>query len=197
MPALALRSPYAAAVDRLRPDAGLRVPALTQALGVVGFAALAAVGAQVEIRIPLWEVPITLQTLAVYGAGLFLGARNGVLAMLLYVAAGLVLPVYAGGAAGAAHLAGATGGYLLGMPLAALAAGAVSRRWNGPAGAALAALAASTVLFTLGVTWLHYAAGHATWLESLDKGWLRFVVWDLTKVALVATLYSGARRLTA
>ena len=53
------------------------------------------------------------------------------------------------------------------------------------------------MLFACGVTWLHYAAGHATWLESLDKGWLRFVAWDLTKVALVATLYGGARRLTA
>ena len=61
----------------------------------------------------------------------------------------------------------------------------------------LATLAGSAVLFTCGVVWLHYAAGHATWLESIDKGWLRFVVWDLTKVALVGALYTGARRLTA
>ena len=197
MPALALRSPYAAAVDRLRPDAGARASALTQALGVVGFAALAALGAQVEFRVYLWEVPVTLQTLAVYGAGLFLGARNGLLAMALYVAAGLALPLYADGGTGVAHLMGLSGGYLLGMPLAALAAGAVSHRWNAPLGVVAAALAGSAVLFTCGVTWLHYAADHATWIESLDKGWLRFVVWDLTKVALVAALYSGARRLTA
>ncbi|HLA63560.1 MAG TPA: biotin transporter BioY [Rhodothermales bacterium] len=197
MPALALRSPYASAVDRLRTDAGASTPALTQVLGVVGFAALAALGAQAEFRFYLWEVPVTLQTLAVYGAGLFLGSRNGLLAMLLYVAAGLLLPIYSGGASGVEHLLGLTGGYLLGMPLAALAAGAVSRRWNGPLGAVVAALAGSAALFTLGVTWLHFAADHATWLESIDKGWLRFIVWDLTKVGLVAALYSGVRKLAA
>jgi biotin transport system substrate-specific component len=169
----------------------------TQAVGVLAFAGLAALGAQVEIRLPLWEVPVTLQTVAVYGAGLFLGARNGLLSMLLYLAAGLLLPVYAGGAAGAAHIAGVTGGYLLAMPLAAMAAGAVSRRWNAPAGALVASLAASAVLFSIGVTWLHFAAGHETWWQSIDRGWLRFVVWDITKVALVTTLYSGARRLGA
>jgi biotin transport system substrate-specific component len=195
MPVHLFRSPAVTAVDRLRPEAGAE--ALTQTLGVVAFAALAALGAQVEIRLSLWEVPITLQTVAVYGAGLFLGGRNGMLAMLLYVAAGLVLPVYAGGAAGTAHLAGATGGYLLAMPLAALTSGAVSRRWNGPAGALVAGTAASAVLFGLGVTWLHFAAHHATWWQSIDSGWLRFVAWDFTKIALVTTLYSGARRLTA
>jgi biotin transport system substrate-specific component len=193
MSVLQLRSHRVTAVDRLRPEAGAE--ALTQTLGVVAFAALAALGAQVEIRLPLWEVPITLQTVAVYGAGLFLGGRNGLLAMLLYVAAGLVLPVYSGGAAGAAHIAGATGGYLLAMPLAALTAGAVSARWNGGAGALLASLGAGVVLFGIGVTWLHYAAEHATWWQSVDRGWLRFVAWDLTKVALVSTLYAGARRL--
>ncbi len=197
MPALALRSPYASAVDRLRPDVGVSTSALTQVLGVVGFAALAALGAQFEFRAYFWEVPVTLQTLAVYGAGLFLGWRNGLFAMLLYVAAGLLLPVYSGGGSGVEHILGATGGYLIGMPLAAMAAGAVSRRWNGPLGAAVAALAGSATLFTLGVTWLHFAAGHDSWLVSIDHGWLRFVVWDLTKVALVATLYSGARRLAA
>src|SRR5688572_14455352 len=100
MPLHPFRSHAVTAVDRLRPEAGAE--ALTQTLGVVAFAALAALGAQVEIRLPLWEVPITLQTVAVYGAGLLLGGRNGMLAMLLYLAAGLALPVYAGGAAGAA-----------------------------------------------------------------------------------------------
>jgi biotin transport system substrate-specific component len=195
MSANALRSASVSAVDRLRPEAGAE--ALTQVLGIVGFAGLAALGAQVEIRLPLWEVPITLQTVAVYGAGMFLGARNGLLAMMLYVAAGLLLPVYSGGASGAAQLFGVTGGYLLAMPLAAWASGAVTRRWNGPAGALIAGAAAAVLLFGAGVTWLHVAAGHESWWQSIDRGWLRFVVWDLTKVALVATVYSGARRLAS
>jgi biotin transport system substrate-specific component len=38
-------------------------------------------------------------------------------------------------------------------------------------------------------------AGHATWYESIDKGFLRFVVIDLVKVLAVGLLYTGTRAL--
>jgi biotin transport system substrate-specific component len=108
-----------------------------------------------------------------------------------------VWPVFAGEGFGFAYLAtAASAGYLLAYPLAALAVGAVSRRWNTFAGAPLAVLAGSAVIFTVGVTWLHVVAGHATWIESIEAGWLRFVIWDLAKVALVGGLYAGVRRLS-
>jgi biotin transport system substrate-specific component len=193
MPAIALSSPRSASIDLLRDE---RASLLVQVLGIAGFALLAVLGAQV--RIFLWEVPITLQTVAVYGAGLFLGARNGGLAMALYLALGLLLPVFASEAYGASYLFGApSAGYLLAMPLAAYLAGALSARWNTLAGTALAALTGAAVLFGIGVVWLHFAAGHATWAESITKGWLLFVLWDAAKVLLVATTYAGLRRLTA
>ncbi|NNF56764.1 MAG: biotin transporter BioY [Rhodothermaceae bacterium] len=194
MATLTLHSPRTASIDALRDR---RASLVTQVAGIAGFALLTGLLAQFEIRFYLWEVPITLQTVAVYGSGLFLGWRNGLLAMLLYLALGLVLPFYAGGASGAAHLIGATGGYLLGYPLASLAIGAVSQRWNTFLGSVLAVLAGSVVLFACGVTWLHFAAEHATWWESLDKGWFRFIVWDLTKIVFVGAVYSTLRRLTA
>lgn len=193
MATLSLSSPRTATIDLLR---GSRAPALVQVLGIVAFALLAALGAQA--RLYLWEVPITLQTFAIYGAGLFLGGRNGVLSMLLYLGLGLLLPVYAGGGQGVAYLLSApSAGYLLGAPLAAAAVGAASARWRSLPGALLALLAGSAVLFACGVAWLHVAAGHATWWESVDKGWLRFVVWDLAKILLLGLGYGGARRLTA
>ncbi|MDX1419405.1 MAG: biotin transporter BioY [Rubricoccaceae bacterium] len=194
MPTIALHSPRTATIDTLRSD---RASVPLQAAGVVGFALLTGLLAQFEIRLYLWEVPISLQTVAVYGAGLALGSRNGFLALVLYLVLGLFLPFYAGGASGVAHLVGATGGYLVGMALAAAVIGAVSERFNTFAGSVLSVLAGSAVLFTCGVTWLHVAAGHATWWQSIDAGWLRFVVWDLTKVLFVSALYTGARRLTA
>ena len=51
------------------------------------------------------------------------------------------------------------------------------------------------LLFTVGVVWLHVAAGHATWAESIMKGALLFIVWDLAKVWLVAGGYAGIRRI--
>ena len=196
MPAFApasptLASPSPALVDRLRPAAGASLAA--QAVGVAVFAGLMVLGAQV--RWYLWEVPVTLQTLAVYGAGLFLGARGGALSALVYLALGLVFPVFAGDTYGPAHLLGVTGGYLLGLPLAAAVAGRLSERWNSLLGGALAVLGGSVVLFACGVTWLHFAAGHATWTESVVAGWLRFLPFDLAKVGLAAVAYAGARRL--
>lgn len=193
MSALALSTRQPAALDALR---GPHASVATQVLGIVGFALLAALGAQV--RIYFWEVPITLQTVAVYGAGLFLGGRNGALAMALYLAVGLVAPVFAGGAYGPGYLFGSTtAGYLLSYPAVAALIGALTTRWNTLLGSALAMTLGAAVLFTSGVVWLHVAAGHATWWESVVKGCLLFIAWDLAKVWLVAGGYAGLRRATA
>ena len=52
-------------VDVLRQE---QASTLVQVLGIVGFALLTMLGAQV--RIYFWEIPFTLQTAAVYGSGL-------------------------------------------------------------------------------------------------------------------------------
>ncbi len=169
---------------------------LTQAIGIVAFAALAALGAQ--MRVYLWEVPITFQTAAVYGAGLMLGARNGALAMALYLAVGLVAPVFAGDAYGLGYLTtSASAGYLLAYPLVAAIIGGLTARRRTFVGSGLAMAAGMVVLFTCGVVWLHGAAGHATWRESILKGAVLFIVWDLAKVWLMAGANAGLRRLAA
>ena len=191
---LAVATPHTSSVDRLRAS---DAPLWLQAAGIAGFAALTAVFAQAELRLYLWEVPLTLQTIAVYGAGLFLGARNGALAMALYLAVGLFLPVFSDGGSGLAHLLGLSGGYLLAFPFVAALGGAITRERRTFGRTLLALVAGSVLLFASGVTVLHFAAGHATWTESVVGGWLRFVPWDVTKIALVASLYAAARRARA
>ena len=189
---LKLHSSRTTWIDGLRQE---HASAAVQVLGIVGFALLTGLGAQV--RVYLWEVPFTLQTVAVYGSGLFLGWRGGLLAQLLYLALGLVLPVYAGGEAGPAYLFGAvSAGYLLAFPFSAALVGALSKRWNTLTGSVLCLLAGSLVVFAGGVLWLHFAADHATWVESIEKGWLRFLPVDLAKILFVGLLYSGTRRLS-
>ncbi|WP_420455026.1 biotin transporter BioY [Rubrivirga sp.] len=189
----ALAAPSAASVDRLR---AADAPLALQAALVVGTALLTGLLAQFELRVYLWEVPLTLQSLAVYGSGLFLGWRLGALSMLLYLALGLVLPMYAGGGTGLGHLLGASVGYLVAFPLVALVAGAVTERSRGLGRTLLGLVAGSLVLFACGVVGLHLVAGYG-WAEAAVNGWLKFVPWDLTKIALVASLYAAARRATA
>jgi biotin transport system substrate-specific component len=93
----------------------------------VGIGALVvALAAQVVVPVPLNPVPMTLQPLAVLAVAGLLGAAGGVSALVLYLLLGVLgLPVFAGGGAGAHHLVGPTGGYLLAFPIAAGVTGAL------------------------------------------------------------------------
>jgi biotin transport system substrate-specific component len=71
-------------------------------------------------------IPVTLQVLGVFLAGIYLGPLWAGVAMTLYLAAGVAgAPVFANAAAGVAPLVGPTGGYLLSYPVAAVVVGAV------------------------------------------------------------------------
>lgn len=92
-------------------------------------AALTGIGALIAVPLgPISPVPVTLQTMFVLLCGLILGARGGVMAMLLYMAAGAMgLPVFAGGKAGLAVFFGPTGGFLISFLFMAWLAG----MWRG------------------------------------------------------------------
>jgi biotin transport system substrate-specific component len=184
-------TPHYSSIDALREG---DMPWVLQLTSIVAFALLTAVGA--HIRIPLWEVPITMQTVAVYGSGLFLGSRNGFFAQILYLTMGLFLPVYAGGEMGTEYLfSSVTAGYLLAFPIAALITGLLSQDFNSLVGAMIVLFAASTFVFITGAVWLHFAAEHATWGESLTKGWFRFIPIDLAKIFFVSSTYAVLRRI--
>ncbi|MFV0408204.1 MAG: biotin transporter BioY, partial [Paracoccus sp. (in: a-proteobacteria)] len=88
--------------------------ALTNVLMVLAGSALIALSAQVSV--PMFPVPMTLQTLAIGLVGLTYGSRLGAATVLAYLAEGAVgLPVFASGHAGAAWLVGPTSGFLWGF----------------------------------------------------------------------------------
>lgn len=92
------------------------------------FAALMGGFAYVSFPNPLAPgVPVTLQVLGVFLAGIFLGPLWGGAAMVLYLAAGAVgAPVFAGGQTGPGVLLGSPSlGFLWSFPVAAALVGAV------------------------------------------------------------------------
>jgi len=97
------------------------------------FAAATSATAPVDLVHPLApNVPVTLQTLWVYLAGVVLGPVWAGVAFVLYLLSGLIgLPVFAGGNAGIGVLLGPTGGFLVGFPLAAVTVGAVAHGRGG------------------------------------------------------------------
>ena len=82
--------------DKIFPQTA---PAIRSILLAIGGSLLVAAAAQISI--PMWPVPMTLQTLAVLSVGAALGSRLGSAALGLYAIEGAFgLPFFAGGKSG-------------------------------------------------------------------------------------------------
>lgn len=169
--------------------------AVTMTALAVGFAALTGVAAQVRIPLPFSPVPITLQTFAVLLAGVVLGARYGGASQGAYVGLGAAgVPWFTGAGAGVSHLAGPTGGYLLGFVVAAGLIGWLTGRnpANRRGARLLVVLAAGNALiYAAGLpvlwAWLALIQGSApTHLELASMGLLPFLVGDAVKLLAAA-----------
>lgn len=142
-------------------------------------------------------VPITLQTLGVMLAGAVLGARNGSLAVTLYVALALIgLPVLPGGRGGIAVLLGPSGGYLIGFILGAFVIGWATARllpkypiWSALGWTALGGIVA---IYLVGVPWTAVAAGIP--LPAAALGVLVFLPGDVLKVVVTVLVARAVHR---
>ena len=159
-------------------------------------ALLTAVCAQISIHVPPSPVPITGQTFAVVVSGACLGSRRGGASQLVYVIAGLIFPIYAGGTSGWHTLWGPSGGYLVGFPIAAWAIGRLAER--GRDRYLLAAFASyivgQLIIFGFGVPWLKVSAD-LPWRTAVHDGFTIFIVGGLIKAAAAGVLTPTAWRL--
>ncbi len=176
-----------------------RTGLVADALLVLAGALFVAAAAQVAVPLPFTPVPITGQTFAVLLVGGTLGARLGVLSLVLYWLLGIAgAPFYAEGASGWKTFTGPTGGYLVGFVLAAAVTGLLAeRRWDRHFSSSVTAmLTGSVLIYACGLPWL--AAEIDAGLEgTLEAGLYPFVVGDLVKLYLAGALLPTAWRLVA
>jgi biotin transport system substrate-specific component len=93
---------------------------LKQVTRIPIFTALIIVSTIVIPPIPLFGIPITLQSLMVMITGMCLIPKEAFMAMLLYLLIGILgFPVFSGYSSGVGILLGPTGGFLWAFPLAA------------------------------------------------------------------------------
>ncbi len=158
------------------------------------FGALTAVGALLSI--PLYPVPITLQTLFTFLAGLLLGGYFGALSQVVYVLLGVIgLPVFGGGKAGLGVLLGPTGGYLFGFILGAYVIGrlAQARKNPGLAWLLLAIILGDLVIYAAGITQLSYVARLSA-RKAVLVGLLPFLFGDALKCLIAGFLAVRIRK---
>jgi len=162
--------------------------------GIAAGTLAVAAAAQVAVPVPLSPVPMTLQPLAVLAVGGVLGAAGGVAALTAYLVLGaLGFPVFAGGAAGALHLVGPTGGYLLAFPVAAGITGALASR-GGVLRTLVACALGMVVIHVGGVAQLAVLGGDPS--AAFRLGFVPFFTGDLLKVGLAAAVVLGLRSRT-
>lgn len=182
--------------------AGVRMGPAIRFASLVLFTVLTAAAAQISIPLPFTPVPLTLQPMVVLLGGAVLGARLGLYAQILYLAAGIAgLPVFAASPVlpqGALRLIGPTGGYLMSYPLAAFVTGwlaerGLDRRYLTSVVAMACGLG---VIFAAGVLWLAFFARPALGLDAaLRSGLYPFLLVDVLKLLAAAAVMPGLWRL--
>jgi len=166
---------------------------LASALMVLSGTALVALAAQ--LAVPMYPVPMTMQTFAVLLVGAVIGAGRAAISMSLYLGLGAAgLPVFAG----AQNLTGVlpTAGYLVGFVAAAALVGLLARMgWSSsPLRVAASFAAGSLVIYGFGVVGLMLALD-LTLASAITVGVAPFLIGDVAKAALAAVLLPAAWKL--
>ena len=142
-----------------------------------------------KLQIPLWPVPMTMQTYVVLVIAMAYGTRLGIATLAGYLLAGaLGAPVFAGTpekGIGVPYMLGPTGGYLLGFLLSTCLMGKLAQHgWDRSLALSLAAMTLGHILIlACGVAWLAIAMG---WERAVEVGLAPFVVATILKTVLAA-----------
>ena len=170
----------------------------------LGVACLVGLLAQVRFYIPWSPVPITGQTFAVLIAGVIMGRRWGGISLVIYAILGVAgvpwfapqagMPVFSAG--GISHLAGPTGGYIIGFILAALFLGYFTDKFVRARGffsmLGLMLFANFALIYIPGLIWLgmwlNLVSGMSATIPAIIAiGAAPFILGDILKIMVAAT----------
>jgi biotin transport system substrate-specific component len=156
-----------------------------------------AFGALPTVVIPFIPVPFTFQMLGVMLVGSILGARKGLVAMLVFTAlAAAGVPVLSGYRGGLGVLLGPTGGYVLAWPLATFVIGLLTdyiktKKWT-VIWYYVAILAGILIIYLIGVPW--FAFYNHLPLLGVAEGNLPLFLLDLVKAGVAAVVASQLKQ---
>ena len=157
------------------------------------FTALMAICAQIQI--PVYAVPVTLQTFAIFLALLTLGGFRGTVAVALYLVLGILgVPVFSGFRGGAYMLLMESGGFLIGFMLTSLLYWAITAEFQPKSKGKLLILSLSMVpCYGLGLYWMFRFFNRTVTLSDYTYSFLLFAIPDGVKFFLA---YWISRRLS-
>lgn len=147
------------------------------------------------IEVPMYPVPMTMQTFAVAMVGALYGWRLGGITIAIWLVEGAAgLPVLSGGGGGAHHFVGPTAGYLFAfLPMGVMIGWLAERGWNGNrVGLAfLSMLLGNLLCLSIGAAWLATILGVE---QAIVHGVAPFLLGAILKSALGAATLKAITR---
>lgn len=152
--------------------------------------------AQLSIEVPWSEtsIPISGQTLAVLVVGMVLGAKLGVLSVILYLLlGGFGLPIFADGAYGWETFQKGSAGFLYGFVIAAGIVGFLAeQKWDRTFTKSLLAMTIGTlIIMACGVLWLTNLYGFE---KALAYGFTPFIPGAIIKILIGSLVVFGFKK---
>jgi biotin transport system substrate-specific component len=157
-----------------------------------------------NISIPLWPVPITMQTFGLFLIAFFFGSRKGALTIALYIITGLLgFGVFAGYKSGIGAILGPTGGYILGFLLCVFVIGYMIEKGYGRTKTSIlwTLVFGNIAIYSFGLLGLWRFLGNIGAMKILTMGLFPFLIGDAVKIlgamALFPYLWKGSERISA
>jgi len=157
--------------------------------------ALMCVGALITVPLPFTPVPITLQTLVIMFAALYLPKKQCLTGIIVYILIGIAgLPVFSGGRSGLGVLFGPTGGFMMAFPLMAFSIAVVfdilKAKTSIYAAAVAAVVAGNIPLFVCGSVWFALIQSVSP-LNAFLMCVLPYLPGDAVKAVAAVSTYSS------
>ncbi|MCI5073645.1 biotin transporter BioY [Oricola sp.] len=156
-------------------------------LAIAGSLLIAVAG---QVKVPMWPVPTTMQSLAIFTIAAVYGRKLAVATLLAYLAEGAAgLPVFTNGGGLAYFATSATTGYLIAFVLAAGLTGWAADRGLSRNPFALAAtnVVGALMILVIGALWIAFHPAY-----GVEKAWAwgvgPFIISDMIKAVLAGAL---------
>ncbi len=149
------------------------------------------IASMAQIVLPVYPVPITLQTVASILIGLLYKPTEAFLTWLLYLVLGAIgMPVFLGFSYGLAKFTGPTAGYLIGMLAAAVSMSYMRQKFNINFKKAINIFAVimfgQIIIYSFGVAWLSHLIGFD---KAIYSGLVVFIPSGIIKSLVLAVIF--------
>lgn len=144
-----------------------------------------------NIIIPMYPVPISLQTVACMLIGLLYRPKEALFTLITYLTAGAIgLPVFIGGTYGIAKFVGPTAGYLVGFTLGTFAVSYIRCKYEINLGkfinTFLLVVLGQVIIYTFGIIWLSHLIGFN---KAIYVGCIVFIPSGIVKSLILSLIF--------